>query len=221
VVLTLVASTVLIVGAFGVRRSLALVPQGLQNGAEYFVESWLNLMTQMLGSRSHAERYFPLIATIFIFILVSNWLGLFPGVGSLLFHNEHGAIPLFRAPASDLNFTLALGLISVVMVNLIGVKTRGFFNHTKKYINLKNPIFFFVGILEIISELAKIASFSFRLFGNVFAGEVLLVSIALIVPYFIPLPFMVLEVLVGVIQAFVFSMLTLVFIAMAVSEEGH
>jgi len=181
----------------------------------------LGFMDQVLGVRSTSERYLPLIATIFIFILFANWLGLFPGVGSLLFHTEHEVVPFFRSPASDLNFTLALALISVIAVNVIGIGARGFLHHSKKYINFKNPIYFFVGLLEIISELAKIASFSFRLFGNVFAGEVLLVSIGLIVPYVIPLPFMVMEILVGIIQAFVFSMLTLVFIAMAVAEEAH
>jgi F-type H+-transporting ATPase subunit a len=161
------------------------------------------------------------VATIFLFVLVSNWIGLLPGVGSILINDGHGhQIPLLRAAAADLNFTLALGVLAVVVVNLIAIVTLGIRSHAGKFFNFSGPINFFVGILELVSEFAKIISFSFRLFGNIFAGEVLLVIVAFLVPYVAPLPFLFLEVFVGFIQAFVFAMLALVFIAVATTEHG-
>src|SRR3989344_6922252 len=97
-------------------------------------------------------------------ILLSNWLGLFPGVGSLGLEKDHSFVPFLRAPASDLNFTLALAAVAVLAVNLFGIAALGVKAHLAKYINFKGPIEFFVGILELISEFAKVVSFSFRLF---------------------------------------------------------
>ena len=209
--------------AFFSRGKLALIPGKIQNLAEYITEALLGLMDSVLGERRLSEKYFPLVATIFIFIRSANWLGLLPGIGSIV-GRGHETAPLLRSPASDLNFTLALALIAVFGVNLFGVLAIGFISHMKKFIDFRNPITFFIGILEFISEIAKIISFSFRLFGNVFAGEVLLTIIAFLVPYIIPLPFLFLEIFVGFIQAFVFAMLSLVFIAMATAEhpaESH
>src|SRR3989344_6295026 len=132
-------------------------------------------------------------------------------------------IPLFRAPTSDLNTTVALALISVAITQIVGFRMLGW-GYLKKFFNFSNPINFFVGILETISEFAKIISFSFRLFGNIFAGEVLLDVIGMLVPYFLPIPFYGLELFVALIQAFVFAMLTLVFIKLAMTshaEEHH
>jgi len=186
------------------------------------LEALLSVMGTMFGGdRRKAERYLPLIATIFTFILFSNWFGLLPGIGSIVVRG-HETAPLLRAPSADLNFTIALALISVVMTNIIGVTVLGFRAHISKYLNFKDPIKFFIGILEFISELAKIVSFSFRLFGNVFAGEVLLTIIAFLVPYVIPLPFFFMEIFVGFIQALIFTMLSIVFIAMATTDhEAH
>ena len=181
-------------------------------------------MDSVLGDRHKSEKYLPLVTTIFLFVLVSNWLGLLPGVGSIFVRviedGHETSAPLFRAAAADLNFTLALGIIAVVSVNLIGILALGIRKHTGKFFDFSNPINFFVGILELISEFAKIVSFSFRLFGNIFAGEVLLTIVAFLVPYLIPLPFLFLETFVGFIQAFVFAMLALVFIAIATAEHG-
>jgi len=164
-----------------------------------------------------AEKYFPLVATIFIFILCSNFLGIFPGVGSITYHHT----PLFRSPAADLNFTLAFAIVSVIVTNMIGMASVGAFAHLSKYFNFTNPINFFIGILELVSEFAKIVSLSFRLFGNVFAGEVLLIIIFSLAPYFIPLPFLLLEVFVGLIQAFVFAMLTLVSVSLHTTMDSE
>jgi F-type H+-transporting ATPase subunit a len=223
---SLILSTValvLIAGiAMTVRGRLSLVPGKIQNLLEGVLDAVLGLMDNVLGSRQKSEKYLPLIATIFLFILTSNWLGILPGIGSIVVHKEETA-PLLRSPASDLNFTLALAIITVFTVNALGIIAIGFVSHAKKFFNFKNPITFFVGILEFISELAKLISFSFRLFGNVFAGEILLTIIALLVPYVVPLPFLFLEIFVGFIQAFVFAMLALVFTAMATIEhtENH
>ena len=203
-----------------VRRKLARIPGALQNIAEWVCEGILSLMDGILGNRRESERYLPLIATIFIIVLFSNWFGLLPGVGSILFHGEETA-PLFRAPSSDLNFTLALALISVITVNILGVVAIGAGPHLKKFLNFSSPIGFFTGILEFVSEIARIISFSFRLFGNIFAGEVLLTVISFLLPYLVPIPLFALEVFVWFIQAFIFAMLTLVFTGMAVQEHQH
>ena len=132
-------------------------------------------------------------------------------------------VPLFRPGTTDLNTTLALALISVIVTQIVGFSALGF-GYLKKFFNFSSPINFFVGILELISEFAKIISFSFRLFGNIFAGEVLLTVILMLVPYFVPIPFYGLEVFVAVVQAFVFAMLTLVFMKLAMTshdEESH
>jgi F-type H+-transporting ATPase subunit a len=211
----------LLVVSYLFKRKFALVPGSFQNVVEFAVEGVLGMMEPVFGSRKKAEKYLPWIATFFILILLSNWLGLFPGVGSIIVKGEHGSAPLLRAPASDLNFTIALAIISVIIINYFGIKVLGLKLHLKKFFDFRSPIKFFIGILELVSEIAKIISFSFRLFGNVFAGEVLLTIIVFLVPYFIPLPFLMFEVFVGFMQAFVFSMLTMVFIAMAISHAEH
>ena len=198
------------------------MPGIFQTAVEMAAEQLLDLMHATLGTAVAAEQYFPLIATIFIFILCSNLLGIFPGVGSITIKNGAEVLPLFRSPAADLNFTIAFALISVVVSNVIGMAAVGVFAHVKKFINFSNPIAFFIGLLEIISEFAKIISLSFRLFGNVFAGEVLLTVVAFLAPYFIPLPFLFMELFVGLIQAFLFAMLTLVSISLhTATHETH
>ncbi len=201
------------------RSKLKTVPGKLQGWFEMVMEGGLDLMDSILGSREKSERYFPVVFSIFLFVLIANWLGLLP-----LSHIMIGHAPILRAATADLNFTIALAAMSVLGVNLLGVAAIGLRAHAGKFfINpLKNPIGSFVGILEFVSEFVKIISFSFRLFGNVFAGEVLLTIVAFLVPYVVPLPFLFLEVFVGLVQALIFSMLTLVFLGMAtVSHDDH
>jgi F-type H+-transporting ATPase subunit a len=221
VLLALVAFVVLVVFAVVLRSRLKMIPGGIQNIAEIVLEGALGLMDSVLGDRRKSEKYLPLVLTVFLFVLCSNWLGLLPGVGSFVVHSSEGTVPLFRSPAADLNFTLALALLAVTFINALGIAAIGFKGRLKTFFNFKDPIAFFVGILELVSEFAKIISFSFRLFGNVFAGEVLLTIMAFLLPYVAPLPFMFLEIFVGFIQAFIFGMLTLVFVSMAVSEHEH
>ena len=216
--MTLIVSALLIVFSFAIQKSIRIIPGKLQGTIEMGMVWFLEVMHSTLGSRQQAEKCFPLVATIFIFIWCSNVLGIFPGVGSL----HLGEAPLLRSPAADLNFTLAFAVISVLMSNVLGAAAVGTFAHIGKYLNFKNPIRLFIGLLEIVSELAKIISLSFRLFGNVFAGEVLLMIIAFLAPYFVPLPFLFLELFVGLIQAFLFAMLTLVSISLHTAiHESH
>ena len=209
----------LIVITIILRRKLSLIPNTLQNIAEVILDGTLGVMDSVTLDRRKSEEYLPLTMTIFLFVLFSNWFGLLPGVGSIIVSHGGESVPFFRSPASDLNFTIALALISVTFVNVLGVAAVGIRSRLSVFFNFENPIKFFVGILELISEFAKIISFSFRLFGNVFAGEVLLTIIAFLVPYAAPLPFMFLEIFVGFIQAFVFGMLTLVFVSMASTKH--
>lgn len=224
-IMSWIAMAILIVISLVATRKLKLIPKGIQNFIEAIVELILNFIEQITGNRKEAEKFFPLVTTIFVFILISNWLGLIPGVGTIGFfevahgHDGHTVFtPLFRSANSDLNMTLAMAIVSVVATQIFGIITIGFFKHISKYISFKNPGMTFAGILEGIAEFIKIISFSFRLFGNILAGEVLLVVIAFLLPYIAPLPFMLLEIFVGFIQALIFAMLTLVFLKIAVSE---
>jgi F-type H+-transporting ATPase subunit a len=220
-ILTLTVSVLLIFLGFLIHRKISLVPGKIQSLVEIGITKLLDLMTLILGDKERAERYFPLIATLFVFIMTCNLLGVLPGVGSLIFHHNGEGVPLFRSPAADLNFTLAFAVLSVFLTNLFGIITVGFFAHAKKFINFGSPIKFFVGILETLSEIARIISFSFRLFGNIFAGEVLLAIVFSLMPYVVPVPFITLEMFFGTIQAFVFAILTLVILALHTAEVEH
>ena len=221
--LSTVVLVLLAILAVTLRPRLKMVPGAVQNVFEILVEGALDIMDPIVGNRKTSEKYFPLVFTIFLFILCSNWLGLLPGVGSFVVHTADGTVPLLRSPASDLNFTLALALIAITFVNAASSVAIGFWHRASVFFNFKSPVDFFIGILELVSEFGKIISLSFRLFGNVFAGEVLLAIMAFLVPYAVPLPFMFLEIFVGFIQAFIFGMLITVFIGMSLAhgaEEG-
>ncbi len=220
----------LLIGLFlwGVSKK-QIVPQKWQSLLEVMIEGALGAIEDIMQNKEQARKAFPLIFTIFIFILVSNWIGLLPGVGTIgLLHSSEGhttIIPFLRSTSADLNFTLGLSLSVVIGVQLIGIFTLGLWGYGKKFLispfHKPYVIGTFLGLLEIVSELAKILSFTFRLFGNVFAGEVLLTTMLHLLPYFLPLPFLALELLAGLIQATVFAMLTTVFMKMAMTEAQH
>lgn len=191
------------------------VPSGLQNLAEAVIEWGYSTVEGLTAKR--VKIFFPLVMTFFLFILTANWLGLLPGFGTITYKGEY----LLRSVNSDLNMTLGLALLSAFLTHAFAVKYLGIKNYLLKWVAL-NPIFLFVGILEIISEFTKIVSLSFRLFGNIFAGEVVLSTVAGIFAFIIPLPFYFLEIIVGFIQAAVFAMLTLVFmVLLAEKHEAH
>ncbi len=242
-----VAVLVIIILSIIIRRRLAQVPRGIQNYAEAVLDGAFNLADSITGSREKSIKFLPLVLPLFIFILINNWLGLIPGVGSIGFVEQQGAqnifIPLFRGATADLNLTLALAIVAVVATHIGGVITAKAWGHLNRFLNINlllaipkkifqerdftailvNPIKFFVGLIEAVGELAKVASLSFRLFGNVFAGEVLLAAMAAIFAYLLPIPFIFLELIVGLIQALIFATLTLVFLTVMTTEheEAH
>lgn len=225
----LLASVLLIVITQVATRRREIVPRGLQNIFELIFEGLLSFIESVTQDRAQARAFFPLITTIFLFVLFSNWIGLLPGMGTIgLLHGEgeHATIiPFIRSTSADLNFTMALSLIAVCMTQFTGIAALGIVKYGKKFLvsPLHKPYVLgtFVGFLELVSEFAKFLSFSFRLFGNVFAGEVLLTVMLHLMPYIVPLPFLFLEIFVGFIQATVFAMLTLVFMKMATLETEH
>ncbi len=203
-------------------KKMSLIPNNLQSIAEIVIEGIWKLFSTIL--RDNINVYFPLLATYFIYIITLNWAGLLPGIGTIgiesIEEGHRAFTPIFRAGTADLNTTLALAIIAMIVIQVSGLRTLGA-SYIKKFINFSNPIYFFVGLLEIISEFSKVISFAFRLFGNIFAGEVLLTVIAFLMPVFAPLPFMGLELFVGFIQALVFSMLTTVFLSLATTKVDH
>jgi len=181
--------------------------------AKVVVLELLRLVDSVTRDRTLSKVVLPLILSFFVFICCANLLALIPGfLGSLFVATPEGAVPLLRSPNSDLTTTLALALISVVAIQYFSLRALGVGQFVKRFINFANPVSFILGFFELLAEAMKILSFSFRLFGNVFAGEVLLIVVAFLVPYLLPVPFMLLEVFVGVIQAFIFSVLTTTFI---------
>lgn len=277
------AIVILVVIAFLATRRMQEVPTGLQNLVEVFIEFFLGMCERIAGAE-RARRFFPLVMTIFLFIMVANWTGILPGFGTIgrietpeefIHHAEEKAekagehvdlhdihlqvfegegsfgylgfgslgqditaheyeethsagegkqagilVPFLRSANTDVNMTLAIALISMVTIHIWGLSALGF-GHVGKFINFKEgPVGLFVGILEAIGEVAKIISFTFRLFGNMFAGEVLLFAMAFLFPLIGIVPFLGLELFVGAIQAFIFAMLTLVFAVMATTAHG-
>lgn len=286
-----VVALILIGIVFITTRKWTIVPSGVQNFVEAIVEAFYNLVTGIAGEEN-GRRFFPVVATIFFFILINNWLSLTPifntigwvgnetpveeqleergyvegtifdetkiggltifsiplsGPGNLAITDdtrtvpedepesrdkyeaavEEGKfvgelIPIFRGPNTDLNTPIAIAIWSAIFVEMWGIGALGFFKYGSKFFNFKGPIDFFVGILELISECVRILSFTFRLFGNMFAGEVVILMFTFLTPLVLTLPFYGLELFVGVIQAFIFATLTLVFAVMATqSHDGH
>ncbi len=230
---------ILVIAALLVRNKLSLVPQKGQVAAELLIGGVYDYMSDVLESKALARKFFPLVMTIFIFILTMNWVGLLPGVDSIglhkdvevhaevaVAHGEHAEvvnkfIPFFHPPATDLNITIGFALIAFVAIELAGVTLLGFFKYAGKFINFHSPLAFVIGLIELLSELARLISFSFRLFGNIFAGKtLLLVVMFLATPYLLPVPLIAYELFVGFIQAFIFAILTLYFIKLAI-EAPH
>lgn len=272
---TLVVDVVLVVLAFLGTRNMQIVPSGLQNFLEWVVETLYNLTESVAGAK-WTPRFFAIVATIFLYVLISNWYGLIPGLAAFgvceEHHVEEGAehaafpglaaplldhskeetrpplgcqagqviIPLFRSPSTDLNNNLALALVAVGMTQVFGAMSLGP-GYFTKFVNLTGIIGafrrddqrrgcggimfglidLFVGVTETISEFAKLISFSFRLFGNIFAGEVMLLVLTSLLPLVLTIPFLGLEVFIGLIQAFIFYILTVAFFTSATVSHNH
>jgi F-type H+-transporting ATPase subunit a len=271
----------LVVVAYLATRRMRLIPTGLQNFFEAVIEYALNLVEGVAG-HANGRRFFPLVATLFLFIVTANWLGLLPGFGTIgLVKFEEGAaahepaagtqaesgkpanpeilynlyhvgslpvavlwpgapttppadghlpegtvasnefIPFLRSTNTSLNTTLALALISVITIQYWGFRALGLGYGTKFFNFRQGPVGVLYGLIELISEFGRVISFSFRLFGNIFAGEVLLAVIAFLIPWLATVAFLGLEIFVGFIQAVVFAALTLVFATLAVIGHGE
>src|SRR3989338_5034038 len=248
---TFINSTLVLIGfvilGLVLRKRSAELPDKIQNFAESILEVCLGYMDQVTHDRKKSIKFLPIAGSLFLFILVSNWMGIFPGIGSIgrwmVVHGERELVPLFRPANTDLNMTLAMGILAVALSHIFGIVAIGFWKYANKFVKLgdiwrsfRRPtgdlpkgvkrggsifvafVEFAVGIIEIFSEVAKMVSMSLRLFGNVFAGEVLLTVMASLLAFVVPLPFIALEILVGLIQAVVFAMLVLVYLTIATME---
>lgn len=212
--------------AFAVGRTkYALVPGRFQAAAELVVNGLYDLFASVVQDERLSRKFFPLVTTMFVYIVLGNWLGILPGVGSITIdavHEGHAmAVPLFRSMNADVNMTLAIAMVAMGAVQFYGMWELGFFSYMGKFVVApwKNPMGTFLGFLEVVSELSRMVSFTFRLFGNIFAGEVLLLVISYLAPYVAPVPFLGMEIFVGLIQGLVFALLTTVFLKIAVTSH--
>ncbi|HEX7042731.1 MAG TPA: F0F1 ATP synthase subunit A [Patescibacteria group bacterium] len=213
---TLLVDGAIFATVIALKKKLSLIPGGLQNAFEYIIVELYGLTEQVAGK--NARIIFPWFVTTFLFLLVSNWSALLPGFGTIGFQTKEGFVPLLRSAASDINLTLSLALIVTVATHFLAIRTVGIKSHLLRYFSF-NPIFLFVGLLEILSIFTNVISLSFRLFGNIFAGEVVLTTISGMFAFLLPLPFMALELIVGLVQALVFAMLTMAFMSILMTPH--
>jgi F-type H+-transporting ATPase subunit a len=200
-----------------VRRRLSLFPGKLQAVVESIVDYLHTTTEQVAGGR--ASLIFPWVAIFFIYIALSNLIGLLPGFGTIGFSRGTGFVPLLHVSTADLNLTLALAVVSVLATNVIAIRTVGLKMYLKRFFAL-NPLLLFVGLLELLQELTKFVTFSFRLFGNISAGEAVLGTMSALLAFVVPVPFLAFELLVAVIQGLVFALLTMAFMTM-LTEPHH
>lgn len=214
---TLIVDAIILVGIYSLKDNVTLLPSKFQNAVEMVIEGFYDLTVSI--SPHHVKKIFPWFMAFFIFILVGNWTSLVPGVGTIGFFHRNGEfVPLIRGVTSDINATLGLALISAIATHVLSIQTLGLKEYLGRYFSL-NPLYLFIGILELVGEITKVISLSFRLFGNIFAGEVVISTISNIFAFIAPLPFLALEVIVGLVQSLVFAMLTMTF--MAILTTSH
>jgi len=224
-------------------RHHRLIPGRWQNAAEYLVEFLIGIISTVVGGdRTKAKKFFPLVATFFLFILVANLFDVVPGVdtvgavnaqalaashgqpvlGFLLFGNASNAIiPWLRPATTDLNLTIGMAVIAVITAQIFGFAAVGTGAQISKYINFRSPLAFFVGILELVGEIARIISLSFRLFGNIFAGTIVLSAFAFLLPVLGDIIFIPFEIFVAALQAFIFALLSLLYLQLATESHEH
>jgi len=230
-----VTIVVLVVFFYAVSRRIKLIPGRLQAIFELGLGYLYDFCHEVAGEK-YGRKFFPIVTTIFLFVALNAWLSLVPGFGSINIANAEGeVVHLFRGANTDINLPLAIALISFVFVEYFGLKAMGvrylgkFFNAAPLVRSIKRKsrpgesiitgvIGVFVGLLELLSEFIRIVSFTFRLFGNMTAGEILLLISMFLIPWIFALPFYGLELLVGFVQALIFGGLTLVFLTVAVSH---
>lgn len=215
---TFIVDGILIGAALFIKKHLTLIPNYFQNSVEILIDTFYDLTESVAEKR--AAKIFPYFITFFLFILIANLTGLIPGFGTIGFFEEGKFIPLLRGATNDINTTFGLAIVSAVATHVLSIQTIGIKDYLSRYFSL-NPINLFVGILEIVSEITKVVSLSFRLFGNIFAGEVVLATVSSIFAFLFPLPFLLLEFVVGFVQALVFAMLTMAFMAILTTPHHN
>ena len=215
---TLLTDAVILLLVFLVYKGISLTPGKLQSAFEMLIEYFFATTKDIAGSR--APSIFPWFMSFFLFIFTANILGLLPGYGLLGIKEGGELIPFFRIPSSDLNTTLALAVISVVATHALSIKFTGVKGYLNRFFSL-SPILLFVGLLELVAEVTKLISFSFRLFGNIFAGEMVLGKVSSIMAYVVPLPFLLLEIIVASVQALIFAALTMAFMSIFTETHGE
>jgi F-type H+-transporting ATPase subunit a len=207
---------VLVTLAIYVRNKIALVPNLFQTIIEFAFDG-LNSLTASTAE-VHAKKIFPFVFTFFLFIMVSNFSGLLPILPDVGIFHDGKLVPLIRSASTDLNTTLALALVSLGATHIMSIQTLGLRSYISRFVSL-NPLALYTGILELISEFTKIISFSFRLFGNIFVGEVLLGSASAFFAYILPIPLVLYESFVAILQALIFALLTMAF--MSIFTTAH
>ena len=241
-----ISMALLVLVFWSATRRIKLIPTGLQNLVEAAMEWLLNFCQDVAGEKN-GRKFFPIVATILLFVLVNSWVSLIPGFISITYtimeHGEPLAVPLLRGVNTDISFTLALALIAFSYIEYIGFKLGGGFGYLRKFFNFAafnkgvatlfrgkiksgfggifmGGVDIFVGGLELVAEGIRIFSFTFRLFGNMLGGEILVLMMIFLMPYLVGVIFYGLEVLVGLVQAIIFGGLTLVFATMAATPHG-
>jgi|SRR5437667_2334893 len=214
---TLFVDAALIGLATYISKKASLVPTFFQGIIEVAIEGFYNLTESVAKERT--KKIFPYVMTFFLFILIANWSGLLPIITALGIHKGEEFIPLIRSASTDLNTTIALALVSLVATHTMSIQTLGLKHYLGRFFSL-NPLALYTGILELISEFTKIISFSFRLFGNIFVGEVMLASLAAVFAFLLPIPIIMYELFVGVIQATIFGLLTMAFMGIFTTPHG-
>ena len=212
----LLVDAILIGIAIYIAKRHTLVPGFFQTILEMLIEAFNDMIKSVAGDRT--KKIFPYVMTFFLFILLTNWTGLTPILTGIGIMHDHELIPLIRSGSTDLNVTIALALVSIVATHNMSVRALGIKEYIGRFISL-NPLFLFIGLLELILEFAKIISFSLRLFGNVFVGKVLLHSASGISLFLIPIPVMIYEMFIGAVQAAIFARLAMAF--MAILTTSH
>ena len=220
-----VCSVLIIMLSIVVAKMIRIKPRkGMVQFFELGTDFITNLISSAMGSREKGIKYAPYFVSIFFFIVLSNWLGLIPGVGEAVTHN---GVPLFRPLTADLNGTLAVAVVSMFFIQLFSIRESGLMPHLRHYFNgsLKNPMTIFLGLFEILGEFTRIGSLALRLFLNVAIGEIIISVFAYLGKFAAPLtslPFVILEMLVGALQAYIFVMLSVMYLAVAVKHhEQH
>lgn len=216
---TILVDIIIIVSILYINKKITkLVPGTFQNIIEMLIKGFHDFTESIAGKNTN--KVLPFFLTFFIFIIVANWSGLLLGHGLIYFTEHDGTeVSVFRNPSSDMNFALALALVSVFATHIFSLKTIGIKKYFSHFFSSFNPIYIFVGIIDVISEIVKIISFSFRLFGNIFAGEIILSLIGLITVFVLPTPFLIFEIFVGLLQSAVFAMLTMIFMSMLMTPK--